>query len=773
MQILTDEEIQSAAASSGGMTWRQVVESALKCLSPGESDSIQLKPGAEGSWFEEHRSTLDSWRTRLNIEPLDPDSRRPRFHPATINMVLVLIVGREVERKKLSDLQQHPFYLHSQEIIRNILVGKATADQPTWFHVIEQLDDDFHLSQRANPELTPEDVWREASKDLINLWRADHPDDFSANAFLAIAWTGIKTIVDKILAERSDTRLSEWRSRMANAGPETPFRLAAGVCYTVATDRSYSGFLLPETAKMFGFIFALAARTLQKDVLDFDSSDLLILNWLAGKQQEIKGAFYLRHSEGVQESQCYKIEDEFSPLSALIDDTLDRLFQVAHPLNTGLDSVRCTLSTPGDHCPITIKATYRRNCVDLEVASAEATLTEMWQIVGRQRTYWQPQSFVKSDLTTDWFIDDLISRSPDRQGLHLRLAYNGIQFVTIPAGVYSLGDRQRVGAANERPVHKVKTNAFSLSIMPMTIGFYRRFMQDCPEWQIDSELVRKTREANMGKPNYLGERDYLSVERQLWSIIDKPLYTQDTNRAEEDEAFRLNIWSRAGFDDLPVYDVPWRAAIAFCNWLSEIFQINPAYEAAPGGSWKRIPSSYGFRLPTEAEWEVAASGGGHYTYGFSDGTKLEDSELKRYTWAENPGKTAQERIAEALSKTPLGSVLPDVRSPNNEMNIPTPWTEHRPSSVGLYQMLGNVWEFTEDAYREDAYSSRYGKTTENPVIVPEFAPDKVPRRVIRGGSFASQHPNTLRASNRHSVPETHCHFIGFRIARSIPPIDSG
>ena len=143
-------------------------------------------------------------------------------------------------------------------------------------------------------------------------------------------------------------------------------------------------------------------------------------------------------------------------------------------------------------------------------------------------------------------------------------------------------------------------------------------------------------------------------------------------------------------DDLPVEQVSWNEAEQYCQ--------------AIGG-----------RLPTEAQWEYAARGAtGGQTYG----------ELGDIAWySTNSGKTH-------------------------------PVAEKKPNDFGLYDMLGNVWEWTRDWYSENYYSESANRDPQGP--------SNGTYRVLRGGSWYYI-PSNVRASYRlRIVPGVRFDGIGFR-----------
>ena len=126
--------------------------------------------------------------------------------------------------------------------------------------------------------------------------------------------------------------------------------------------------------------------------------------------------------------------------------------------------------------------------------------------------------------------------------------------------------------------------------------------------------------------------------------------------------------------------------------------------------WLSAKTGFYYRLPTEAEWEYACRAGTTTAYSFGD----DPSQMEEHAvFIENSNDQYEE----------VGTKKPN------------PW--------GLYDMHGNVAEWVLDQYREDAYASREGKATENPLEIPKT----VYPRVVRGGGWDHE-ADRLRSAAR-------------------------
>ena len=181
-----------------------------------------------------------------------------------------------------------------------------------------------------------------------------------------------------------------------------------------------------------------------------------------------------------------------------------------------------------------------------------------------------------------------------------------------------------------------------------------------------------------------------------------------------------------GVEGYPAICMTQLAAVKFCEWLS-----------AMTGNF--------YRLPSEAEWEYACRAGTKTAYSFGDSP----SNLDIYAWHEGNSGGAYHKVGQ---------------------KEPNPW--------GLYDMHGNVSEWTLDQYVPTVYNTRKRKTVDNPLQTPT----KTYPRVVRGGAWSDK-PNRLRSAARRpsskkwkkrdpQIPKslwwhTDAPFVGFRVVRPL------
>lgn len=298
----------------------------------------------------------------------------------------------------------------------------------------------------------------------------------------------------------------------------------------------------------------------------------------------------------------------------------------------------------------------------------------------------------------------------------------GMKLVLIPAGEFLMGTREsprelqqtfpqygkdrygqdRLELADERPQHQVHiSKSFYLGQHEITVGQFRRF--------VESGYTPESIADGTGGYGYDPHREVLPDRGEAFAGRD-PRYS----------------WLNPGWkqnDDHPVVNVTWNDATALCKWLSE--QEGKKY-----------------RLPTEAEWEYCCKAG-TTTY-FSNGNDVEalvkvansfDADSVK-NWPQWPEYALKAKDGFAFT-SPVGSFAPN--------------------AFGLYDMHGNVWEWTSDYYDAEYYKN-------SPRNDPQ-GPAEGDVRVRRGGSWHTW-PLYIRSAYRNvNSAQSRYTLQGMRLVR--------
>jgi len=261
-------------------------------------------------------------------------------------------------------------------------------------------------------------------------------------------------------------------------------------------------------------------------------------------------------------------------------------------------------------------------------------------------------------------------------------------FVLVEGGTFMMGSTE--GHDDEKPVHRVTVSDFFISRYEVTVSDFQKFI-NATGYRTDAER---------------GDGAYVWTGK--WE--------------KKADASWKNPYMRQSDQD-PVVCASWNDAVRYCNWISELEGLTPAYTIS-GNSVTWIESANGYRLPTEAEWEYAARGG---------------NQSRGYTYS---GSSSADEVA---------------WYDGNSGNKTHPVGQKKPNELGLYDMSGNVWEWCWDWYGD------YGSSSST----DPKGPSSGSSRVLRGGSWGSL-SRRLRTANCHGyLPDLRDLHGGFRLFRTL------
>jgi formylglycine-generating enzyme len=290
--------------------------------------------------------------------------------------------------------------------------------------------------------------------------------------------------------------------------------------------------------------------------------------------------------------------------------------------------------------------------------------------------------------------------------------------VRVEGGTYGMGSEEFY--PEERPVHRVTVDDFWIDEHPVTAADFRRF-------------VRETGYTTVAE-RQLDPADYPDAEPEL--LVPGSLVFRKSSGPVSLTDFR-NWWEYVpgafwrkpggpgttinGRDRHPVVQVAYEDAETYAAWA-------------------------GKSLPTEAEWEYAARGG-------LDGA--------RFAWGDEEVPNATR-----MANTWQGD-FPWRNSKEDGFEGTSPVKSFAPNGHGLYDMCGNVWEWTTDFFtmRHPDEVERPCCVPRNPRVTSPQVEEAIPRRVIKGGSHLCAPSYCLRyrpAARQGEAVDTSTGHIGFR-----------
>jgi sulfatase modifying factor 1 len=286
--------------------------------------------------------------------------------------------------------------------------------------------------------------------------------------------------------------------------------------------------------------------------------------------------------------------------------------------------------------------------------------------------------------------------------------------VWIPGGEFTMGTDDLNSMPNERPAHRARVDGFWMDEHDVTNAEFRKFVEatnyvTTAEKPVDWEQMKKQVPAGTPKPPDEKLKPGSLVFTPPGHAVDlrdmSNWWTWTTGadwRHPEGPGSNLD-----GRDDYPVVQISWDDAVAYAKW---------------GGK----------RLPTEAEWEFAARGGaGRNT---------------RYWWGDEFRPGGKFMCNTYTGEFPVKDTSEDGYAGTN------PWQAFPANGYGLYDMAGNVWQWTADLYS-------------TPNAIPRPGVEDTVERVIKGGSFLCNpsYCESYRPTARRGIPpDTGSAHVGFR-----------
>jgi formylglycine-generating enzyme required for sulfatase activity len=297
--------------------------------------------------------------------------------------------------------------------------------------------------------------------------------------------------------------------------------------------------------------------------------------------------------------------------------------------------------------------------------------------------------------------------------------------IRIPGGTFRMGSDQHY--PEEAPVHRVTVDGFWIDRTPVTNKQFRDF--------VEATGYRTFAEIPPDPKDYPGALpEMLKAGSLVFTPPDRPVDLRDWSqwwRFKFGAYWRRPEGKGSGIHwilDHPVVHIAYEDALAYAQWA-------------------------GKDLPTEAEWEFAARGG------------LDGAE---FAWGEEFTPSGRHRANTWQGAFPLENEAAD------GYERTSPVDAFPPNAYGLYDMIGNVWEWTSDWYtaKHDADAPKACCIPENPrggreqdsydTCQPEI---RIPRKVLKGGSHlcAPNYCRRYRPAARHAQPiDTSASHIGFR-----------
>ncbi|MDP4826330.1 MAG: SUMF1/EgtB/PvdO family nonheme iron enzyme [Flavobacteriales bacterium] len=281
--------------------------------------------------------------------------------------------------------------------------------------------------------------------------------------------------------------------------------------------------------------------------------------------------------------------------------------------------------------------------------------------------------------------------------------------------------------------------------------FYNRHQLDSRKlkyryWWIDFESAARKdgKDEELGEMNSLNQlhsvkghsdRSQFIIEENINIYPDTLVWVHDFTYGFNEPLTETYFWHPA-YDDYPVVGVTWGQTKAFNAWRTQILND---WKHKNGESFVQR-----FRMPSEAEWEYAARGG---------------LELAPYPWG-GPYTRNIQGCPLANFKPMRGDYVEDAGC------YTVPIESYSANDYGLFQMAGNVAEWTNTAYDESVYDFTHDMSSEYQYHAKADDAPSLKRKVIRGGSWKDIGYFIQTGTRSYEYQDTAKSYIGFRSVMS-------
>lgn len=241
------------------------------------------------------------------------------------------------------------------------------------------------------------------------------------------------------------------------------------------------------------------------------------------------------------------------------------------------------------------------------------------------------------------------------------------------------------------------------------------------------------------------ENRHKKLPRSAFIVRDTVLIYPDTLswisdfQYAENEAMAQSYFSNPAYDDYPVVGITWKQANAFNNWRSRM--LEKKFGNRKGFSGMNLV----FQLPTDAQWEYAARAGEKDT---------------RYPWGNE--LCDDKDCLFANFKTEYGNYM------NGNSNIMVSAFSYNPNKFGLYNMAGNVAEWTSSSFDESANVFVHDLNPNYSYDAKDSDPEALKRRVVRGGSWKDSEYFLRNSTKTYEYQDSAKSYIGFRSIVVVP-----